>query len=356
MESVPESVKLVDKLPIAVASMCLGRSTAFHELESKVKACAEAGFKGIELFYECIKLPARRAAEAGNGTFEENLFKYCQQFRDLCDQYGLQVIAMQPFKNYEGLLSQAHHEKKIEKAKRYINFCKILGCDIILIPSMSHDDPNKTTGGEKVIDDFRELSELGAKENPPIRFAYEYMAWGAYVDSWQKAWEVVKRVDRPNFGMCLDTYHTLARVYGDPISPSGLQPNALEALKADLASLVKTVKVEKIWYVQLSGAIRLDPPLSKTHPWYKPEQKWWMQWSRNGRVFAFEEEYGGYMPVHEMLRSFLFDWGYRGWVSMEMFHASMADPSPDTPQRQANRAIRSWKKVVKELKLDVVDD
>lgn len=39
-----------------------------------------------------------------------------------------------------------------------------------------------TTGDEdKIVADIKELGELGLKENPPVRFAYEALAWGAHL-------------------------------------------------------------------------------------------------------------------------------------------------------------------------------
>jgi 4-hydroxyphenylpyruvate dioxygenase len=76
-----------------------------------------------------------------------------------------------------------------------------------------------TTGDEdKIVADIKELGGLGSKENPPIRFAYEALAWGAHIDllvsdsalrwrkqltkrsRWQHAWRVVQRVNLPNVG------------------------------------------------------------------------------------------------------------------------------------------------------------
>jgi 4-hydroxyphenylpyruvate dioxygenase len=123
----------------------------------------------------------------------------------------------------------------------------------------------------------------------------------------------------------------------------------MEALLADCREMARTIDVNKIWYVQMSDAVRLDPPLSESHPWYKADQKPWMQWSRNGRVFPLEAENGGFMPAHEILRTVVFEMGFRGWVSMEMFHASMAEATPGLPQRQGERAMRSWRRIVDKL-------
>lgn len=79
-------------------------------------------------------------------------------------------------------------------------------------------------------------------------------------------------------------------------------------------------------------------------------------WSRNARLFPFEENLGGYMPVLEMLEAWIFDWGYRGWVSMELFNRSMSDPSPGIPESHAKRGAEAWRKCVKALKLDEKED
>jgi 4-hydroxyphenylpyruvate dioxygenase len=40
-----------------------------------------------------------------------------------------------------------------------------------------------TAGDEdKIVADIKEIGELGLKEHPPIRFAYEALAWGAHLD------------------------------------------------------------------------------------------------------------------------------------------------------------------------------
>jgi 4-hydroxyphenylpyruvate dioxygenase len=91
-----------------------------------------AGLKGIEAFYEDIKLPAR----AMPGNFEENLLKSATQFRELCDKCSLHIVTLQPFKNYEGLLSPQRRREKLEKLRIWIKRAKLLRTDIIQIPSL----------------------------------------------------------------------------------------------------------------------------------------------------------------------------------------------------------------------------
>ncbi len=51
--------------------------------------------------------------------------------------------------------------------------------------------------------------------------AYEALAWGQFVATWQDALKMVEKVERMNFGLCWDAFHVLARVWGDCTVPSG---------------------------------------------------------------------------------------------------------------------------------------
>lgn len=149
----------------------------------------------------------------------------------------------------------------------------------------------------------------------------------------------------------LDTFQLLGRVYADPTSPTGKLPNADEAVAASLRELANTPGLlPKIFFIQLSDAERLDPPLSPSHPFYAEEQLPRMQWSRNARLFPCEEHLGGYLPVLDMAKVLFEEIGYRGIVSMEVFSRTMTDPDPSVPRDHAERAMRSWKTLQKQLK------
>lgn len=103
----------------------------------------------------------------------------------------------------------------------------------------------------------------------------------------------------------------------------------------------------KLFYIQLSDAERLDPPISPTHPFWDASQKPHMQWSRNARLFPFEEDKGGYLPVMDFVKVVFDQVGYRGWVSMESFSRTMSVPDPSVPRSHAQRGMNSWKAVLK---------
>lgn len=76
-----------------------------------------------------------------------------------------------------------------------------------------------------------------------------------------------------------------------------------------------------------------------------------MTWSRNCRIFPCEpEEYGGVLPALDVCRA-VFDIGFTGWVSMEVFHTQHYDPNPAISDIWAERGMASWKEVIKRCEL-----
>lgn len=330
----------------AIASMSLGRAWV-HDLDGKLREAAQAGFEGIEVFYEDVEYLAK---EDGGEATPEALVHAAGQIRSMCDDLDLIVIGLQPFLFYEGLIDRKEHAAKIEKLKIWFEIVKALRTDIIQIPSNFQQEG--TTGDvDLIVQDMREVADLGLKEDPPIRFAYENLAWGTHVDTWDRLWEVVSRIDRPNFGCCLDTFNIAGRVWADPTSPSGKTPNADEDLAASLQKLVKTVDLKKVFYIQVVDAEKMDPPLTDDHPFHVDGQPSRMSWSRNARLFLYEEDKGGYLPVVEVARVLLKELGFEGWVSMELFSRTMSDPEPGVPREHAQRGIEAWQKLAKEMNL-----
>lgn len=159
------------------------------------------------------------------------------------------------------------------------------------------------------------MAELGLAQTPVVRFAYEGVARGTYYDTWQGTWELVKRVDRGNFGLCLDTFHIAGQVYGDPLSPSGRTENTDRDLEVSMKQLAAEVDVNKIYYVQIGDAKRLDSILDSKHPFHNSQQQPRMAWSRNARLFPCEQQFGGYLSIEMVARVIVCELGYKGWLS-----------------------------------------
>lgn len=336
--------------------MSLGRAW-HHPLEQKLKQASSAGFRGIEIFYEDLEYFAQALSGSEHNDDaplpSTQLIAAATEIRKLCSTLNLTIIGLQPFLFYEGLLDRAEHAKRIEKLHVWFEIADALDIDIIQIPSNFLPAAQLTGDVDAIVADMVEVADLGAKRSRPIRFAYENLCWGTHVDTWEQAWEVVRRVDRENFGFCLDTFNIAGRVWADPASPDGKVENADEALEASLKRLVEVVDVRKVFYVQFVDAERLDAPLIEGHTYYAGDQPARMSWSRNARCFMYESERGAYLPVEKVARAIVDGLGYKGWVSMELFSRTMSDPRPEVPEEHATRAIRSWGKIVDALALDV---
>ncbi|KAK9311559.1 xylose isomerase-like protein [Lipomyces starkeyi] len=342
---------IANSFPIGILTSSLG-NVRIHRLEDRLREAADAGFQGVEMTYPELTLLAEQESE---GTFDQKVLGAAHTVKTLLDEYNLKTVVLQPFDNYEGLTDPAKHADKIAKLKLWFKLAKIFETDLIQIPAQFGKEPDTTGDFDKIVNDFVEISEMGLKEDPPIRFAYEACAWSTYHDTWQHIWTVVDKVDRPNFGLCLDTYHVGAIVWADIMTESGIRPNADDLLKADLAEFAAIVPPEKIFFVQLSDAERVPGGLKPGHPWYSPDEHPNASWNFNARIYPCEHDtFNGYLPVEEIVRSWVYDCGYRGWFTMEIFNRTMADPSPEVPRHYAKRGQASWKSLVEVLKLNEV--
>ncbi|OGM49673.1 hypothetical protein ABOM_001911 [Aspergillus bombycis] len=324
----------------AILSMSVGRASA-HSMESKLDAIADAGFEAIELFFEDLEFLAK--SYPGGFTYE-NQVKAAHAIRKLCDDRGIQILSLQPFIFYEGLLDRAAHETHIAKLKVWFELLKILGADLIQIPT--NFLPSGITGDRDIIvQDLVEVADLGLQQEPAVRFVYEGMAWGTFIDTWEEVWDIVQRVDRPNFGILLDTFQIPAREWADPSAADGRLEGGEERLNASLDRLVATVDLSKVFYIQIGDAELPSTPVTEEHEWHLPGQPARMSWARNARTFNDDADIPGYLPITQCVDAFINRLGFKGWVSCEVFSRFLAEPDPSVPQRFAKRASDGWHKL-----------
>ncbi len=332
----------------AIASMSLGRAW-IHKLPHKLDCAVANNFHGIEVFYEDLEYLAREESNlaASETPSPTSLLHAAHTFRQLCDERKIEIIGLQPFMHYEGLLDRAEHAKRIEKLKLWFQLAKVLGTDTIQIPGNFLPKSEITGDINMVVNDLQEVVDMGAQESPVIKFAFENLCWSTYFDTWEKAYELVEEVDRPNFGMCLDTFNIAGRVYADPAAADGKTLNADADMKKSLDELVKRVDVKKVFYIQVVDAEKMGEPLIEGHAFYVKEQPARMSWSRNARLFAGEE--GGYLPVMDVTRAIVEGLGYYDWISMELFSRTMSESGEQVPADHARRAAEAWRLIKREI-------
>ncbi|HCL2746308.1 TPA: sugar phosphate isomerase/epimerase and 4-hydroxyphenylpyruvate domain-containing protein, partial [Pseudomonas aeruginosa EF8E] len=229
-------------------------------LPEKLEAIAAAGFDGVEIF-------------------ENDLLHYDGSPRDvrrLCADLGLEILLFQPFRDFEGCRRE-RLGRNLERAERKFDLMQELGTDLVLVCSNVAADAL----GEPALlaDDLWQLAERAAVRG--LRIGYEALAWGRQVNTWEQAWDLVRRADQANLGLILDSFHTLS-LDGDP---RGI---------ADLPG-------EKIFFVQMADAPLLAMDV--------------LEWSRHFRCFPGQGGFdlaGFLAPVVAS--------GYRGPLSLEVFN------------------------------------
>ncbi|GAA2659288.1 bifunctional sugar phosphate isomerase/epimerase/4-hydroxyphenylpyruvate dioxygenase family protein [Streptomyces vastus] len=229
-------------------------------LTEKLTAASRAGFDGVEIFENDL-LASPLAPE---------------EVRDRCADLGLSIDLYQPMRDIEAVPSD-EFARNLRRAERKFQLMRRLGADTVLVCSsvspLAVDDDVLAAG------QLRQLAELA--EEFGIRVAYEALAWGRHVSTYDHAWRIVERADHPALGTCLDSFHILAR---------GSDPKGI----ADLPG-------EKIFFLQLADAPLLAMDV--------------LQWSRHHRCFPGQ---GGF-DVAGLLRHVLRT-GYDGPLSLEVFN------------------------------------
>ncbi|KID83489.1 3-dehydroshikimate dehydratase [Metarhizium guizhouense ARSEF 977] len=332
----------------SICTMSLGRCAAGHKLEDKLEMAAQHGFQGIELFYEDL-VDLAETIQGGNAL--ENELAAAVMIQQMCQKRGLVIICLQPFMHYEGLIDRALHQKRIQEMHHWVKLAHNLNTDLILLPSSNLAPEHVSEDVDVIVRDMREVAEIGLQARPVIRYAFEALSWGTRVDTWEASWDVVKKVDRCNFGICLDSFNITGRIYADPSVSSGCTRDCDEAVVLSVAGIASEVDVSKLFLLQVADAERLSRPLTPQHEFYDPEQPPRMSWSRNARLFYGEDTHGAYLPVRAILSAIVTGLRWEGWLSFEVFNRELFNPDPRIPRLMAQRAARSWNKMVSELGL-----
>ncbi|GHB32000.1 hypothetical protein GCM10009038_33420 [Salinicola rhizosphaerae] len=242
-----------------MATLCLS-----GELDARLEAIARAEFGGVEIFVDDLDGSALTAREVG----------------ERCRDLGLAVVALQPFRDADGLPAPAHRQK-LEAARRQFETLATLGGDFLLLCSNTREDASEAP--DDIAATLHDFATLAAEHG--MRIGYEALAWGRHVCDYREAWQLVRQVDHPALSIVLDSYHILAR-------------------DLELKTLA-TIPAESIGLVQLADATVRPVP---------DDQKALQSISRHRRAFPGDGE----LNVEAFLAA-LDRTGYRGTVSLEVF-------------------------------------
>jgi 4-hydroxyphenylpyruvate dioxygenase len=248
-------------------------------LEDKLQSIAAAGFSGVEIFENDLL------------TFPGSATDIAKLMNDL----GLICTAFQPFRDFEGMPDNLR-EKTFNRLERKFEIMKQLGAKVILVCSnVSRDSLNDK---DRIIEDFIEAGELARKHN--LTIGYEGLAWGRHVWDHRDIWDIVRRVDHPNVGIILDSFHSLVR-------------------KVPTESLLD-IDPKKILLVQLADAPLLDMDS--------------LYWSRHFRCMPGQ----GDLPLVNYVET-LDKIGYDGPLSLEIFNDRFRSASSSQVALDGRRSL-----------------
>lgn len=257
----------------AIATVCLSGT-----LEDKLTAAAAAGFDGVEIFENDLVQCALSPAE----------------IRKLCADLGLTIDLYQPFRDFEAVPPDVFRAN-LRRAERKFDVLAQLGAGTLLV--CSSVSPDAVDDDDLAAEQLHALAERAADRD--IRIAYEALAWGRFVDTYDHSWRIVWRANHPALGVCLDSFHVLSK---------GSDPSGIRIIPGD-----------RIFFVQLADAPRLHMDV--------------LQWSRHHRLFPGQGAFDLTGFVRHVLGT-----GYPGPLSLEVFNDvfRQADPA-----RAAVDAMRS---------------
>lgn len=319
----------LEKIPLAYASCSIGCKDE-HTLPKRIDAIAGAGFRGIELSmpdlvsFANLHLGADKQQAGSNAIGDhdfEDLVSGVKVLKTMLDAKGLKVFMMQPFANFEGWPEDSPERKDAwERAEGWTRIMEAVGCDMLQVGSSDSPTEKIGTDRNRFVKDLMDLSDMLAKKN--MRIAYENWCWSTHAPDWADVWDICQKVNRPNFGLCLDTFQSAGGEWGDPTTRSGLvedgrKPEQVEKdWKESCDRLAKTVPKDKIYLLQISDAYKLMEPLERKEiGGLRPRGRW----SHDFRPLPFE----GYLPVVDFAKAVL-QTGFRDWFSYEIF-----DGGPD---------------------------
>jgi len=323
------------RFDLGIASLSLG-DCQYHSFPAKLAAASRAGFTSIEIFdLDWAAWLESYTEEHGLEPSSETSQRAAKSLCALVKSHGMRISCWQPLRAFEGWLNEDDRAAASNHAESILALLPALETDLLIVCTTTTGAPRTTGDLDRCAEDLAWLADKAAAMSPPVRIAYEGLSFGAHRRSWKDAWEVIRAADRPNLGICLDSFNSLAYEWADPYSTSGRREDidVDGRLRDSMYDLVTTIPGHRIFIVQVADGQRMTPPMTPpedpTIPPLRP-------WSRGHRLFPLETDRGAYLPVQTFARAAACT-GYRGPWSLEVFNNSLHDPDEAVPYSHAQR-------------------
>ncbi|KAG0651099.1 3-dehydroshikimate deHydratase [Hyphodiscus hymeniophilus] len=255
----------LDQIPTSFATVSVG--TPSDPLETKLKAISSARFQAIELgFPDLLSFASNHFKKEIDDHDFKSLCEAGREIKKLCKKNKLEIMMLQPFSNFEGWPDGSKERADaFVRAKGWIEIMKAVETDILQVGSS--DTPSISKDFNRSASDLRQLADLLSPYG--FRLAYEPWCWSTHAPTWKATWEIIKLVDRPNAGLCLDTFQIAGAEWADPTTSSGmieersLQQKLEISFAESLEELSRTVPSAKIYLLQISDAYKLSVLMEK---------------------------------------------------------------------------------------------
>ncbi|GAB2846617.1 sugar phosphate isomerase/epimerase and 4-hydroxyphenylpyruvate domain-containing protein [Lentzea nigeriaca] len=258
----------------SIATVCLSGT-----LEEKLAAAARAGFDGVEIFENDLIASPWSPSE----------------IRARCADLGLSIELYQPFRDFEAVPPQVL-ATNLRRAERKFELMGELGADLLLV--CSSVSPDALDDDDLAAEQLHALADRAAQHG--IRIAYEALAWGRFVNTWEHSWRIVRAAGHPALGLCLDSFHVLSRT-------------------PDVTGIAE-VPGRELFFVQLADAPHLDMDV--------------LQWSRHHRLFPGQGAFDLTGFTNLVWRT-----GYQGPISLEVFNDVYRQADPGSTAVDAMRSL-----------------
>jgi 4-hydroxyphenylpyruvate dioxygenase len=126
-------------IKVAIATNSLGKSAAGHTIHRKLEAAKYHRFDGVEVAFEC--LDAHAATFTSLATRSEKLRAAASDVYSKADSISLSLIALNPFRDYDGLKSTQEVDARLQEAELWCQLCQIMRIPIFQVSSL-HDLSN----------------------------------------------------------------------------------------------------------------------------------------------------------------------------------------------------------------------
>ncbi|KAI9857135.1 MAG: hypothetical protein M1813_008626 [Trichoglossum hirsutum] len=338
--------------PPSITTLSLGHR-ANHTLPTRLCAAASAGFTHVELFDDdwsthlTLTLQSQHLAPPASpwDATPDNL-RIARNLGLLVRSLGLTIACSQPARDVEGILDPSERAAVLRDVAARFPFLRAMGTEMMFLCASTRDDGGVSHDPGVVARDLAELGDMAAAfaladGGPTIRIAYEGLSWATQNNTWQRAWDVVNRANRPNVGLVIDTFHVLVHEFASPLNPTASSPptstkEALAGLHASMSSFSTNVLGSKVFLVQLADAAAIEPAefwaLGSTHT------ERLRTYARTRRLYPGEN--GGWMPTDIVVEA-VQRAGYRGPWSLEVFNSRLEDPEIELPWREAEKGHES---------------